>query len=111
MVMVPITQVDPLVPAHIPHEKDCLLLPRKRFHWSTIESVSSQLQFPHCSIVSEGTMDVSIMVETDEMKDFVPLLFLWFTKARMEIAASKSNYMGDPCQLCFGIFLASRGKP
>lgn len=49
------------------------------------------------------------MVATDEMKDFVPLLFLWFAKARVEIAASKSNYMGDPCQLCFGIFLASRG--
>lgn len=50
------------------------------------------------------------MVETDEMRDFVPLLFLWFAKTRLEMAASKSNCTRDLCQLCFGIFLASRGK-
>lgn len=33
------------------------------------------------------------------MRDFVPLVFLWFAKVQLEIAASKSNYMGDPCQL------------
>lgn len=50
------------------------------------------------------------MAETDEMRDFVPLLFLWFAEARLEIATSKSNYMGDPCQSCFSIFLALRDQ-
>lgn len=79
---------------------NCLFLKHKRkgFHRSTIESVSRQLQFPHCFIVSEGTIDVSTMVETDETRDSVPLLFLWFAKTQFEIAASKSNYTGDPCQ-------------
>lgn len=44
------------------------------------------------------------------MRDLVPLVFLWFVKVRLEIAAYKSNYIGGPCQLYFSIFLASRGK-
>lgn len=35
------------------------------------------------------------MAETGEMRDFVPLPFLWFAKRWLEIAAPKSNYMGD----------------
>lgn len=83
VVTVPITHIRCLVPAHIPQEKNLSLLLKKQFHQSTIESVSSQLQFPHCSIVSCGTIDVSIMVETDGMRDFVPLLFLCFAKGQV----------------------------
>lgn len=83
MVTVPIIHIRRLVPAHIPQEKNLSLLLKKQFHQSTIESVSSQLQFPHCSIVSCGTIDVSIMVETDGMRDFVPLLFLCFAKGQV----------------------------
>lgn len=64
---------------------NCLLNRTKQrtgFHESTIESVSRQLQFLHCLIVSEGTIDVYTMAETDEMRDFVPLLFLSLAKTR-----------------------------